>query len=480
MIVKKYIIFGAGHDGKELLAHLGKDKVAYFCDNNEDKVGMRIDGIKVIPFDEMIKLQEKYTIFIAVGFKQFIIRQFQKAGIKNYLLYESDGAKNDRVRNDEPMRIMDKNNEMNALLNYYLSLCSASMPIENFEEFRDIVKECKSKLSGEYAFHQSFYNESILYGHARALMEYAGILPIDYANFPLVRHGPFDAGTYPEMRTATIYWGEYEKEIYNTRYAYIPFFTVGPYIQYAKKIYSDKKMEDLKNKNGKTILIFPTHSSEKNLTYYDENVLIKKILNLYSKEYNKIFVCVYWCDVDKECYEVRRNGVQIVSSGFRWDYRFIKRLLTLLSLADDVVVYGFTSAAIYSLALKKNLHVYDAKESYQMCGYGKSVKTIYFHETEEYKKLTKILYGKFGDKIQELTAADEKLLNRYYGLDIHRTPEEIRLIYDISCDIWDNCNHIFRDYPLGVYKTYQMYQEEYEFKKLELLSNATGKRFYYA
>jgi hypothetical protein len=427
-----------------------------------------------------MEIHKKYTILLAVGFKQFIIRQFESAGISNYVLYENDGRKYSGCRNDDRNFVMNSKSKMNHMLGEAVSRCDDFVPIDDYLLFRGLVKEYMTRLKGEYAFNDSVYNESIMYGHGKALMEYAGIDKLDYANFPFVRHGVFAAGRYPEFHSAVIYSGEWEKRFYNERYSYIPAFTVGPYIQYAKNIYSENKLREKRVKNGKTALIFLSHNTEKNHTTYDEESIIKKILCDYTKRYDTILVCAYWCDVNKDCYDILyKNGIQIVSAGFRWDERFIRRLRTLYELTDDVIVYGFSSAAIYALAMKKKLYIYDINEKLTMNGYGNLVKTTYLHETKEYAELTRILYENFGDNNEKLSSLEEKLLNDLFGFDIYRTPDEIRCYYDISCDIWNNCNHVVRDYPIGVYKTYQKYQDIYDFDKLTILSKALGDRFYH-
>ncbi len=62
--MEKYIIFGAGHDGRSLCKLLGKEKVAFFCDNYLSQTIKEIDGIEVIPYEEL-KRQGAYPVIIA-------------------------------------------------------------------------------------------------------------------------------------------------------------------------------------------------------------------------------------------------------------------------------------------------------------------------------------------------------------------------------------------------------------------------------
>ena len=77
-----------------------------------------------------------------------------------------------------------------------------------------------------------------------------------------------------------------------------------------------------------------------------------------------------------------------------------------------------------------------------------------------------------------LSEEEKRKFDLYFGFDICKTPEEIRRIYEVSHDIWDNCEHLIRKYPFGVYKTYEQYQKNYDFEKLYTLTQSLGKGFW--
>ena len=82
-----------------------------------------------------------------------------------------------------------------------------------------------------------------------------------------------------------------------------------------------------------------------------------------------------------------------------------------------------------------------------------------------------------GKKV-DLIGKEKDNFKLYFGLEIFKTVEEVQMIYKVCSDIWDNCAHIEKDYPIGVYKTYQQYQKDYSFDKLEILSQSLGKGFW--
>ena len=172
---KKYIIFGSGKNGREVYNHLRKDEVAFFCDNNSEKIGQTIDGKDIISFSRLLEIYRDYTIILSVGNKFSVRRQFEQNNIKEYIEYQDDAIKEDIVPNDSLGRIMKADSPMNRLLNQYLDKCEEVDVLYNYIGFKELVVELKKQLKGEYAFYESAYNESLLYGHAKALMDYAEI-----------------------------------------------------------------------------------------------------------------------------------------------------------------------------------------------------------------------------------------------------------------------------------------------------------------
>lgn len=84
----KFIIFGSGMLGHEMLEALGNENVVCFCDNNPAFVGSEKYGKKVIAFD---KLKEKYSDSPVVicadmrkGWVYEIAKQCERNGIQDY------------------------------------------------------------------------------------------------------------------------------------------------------------------------------------------------------------------------------------------------------------------------------------------------------------------------------------------------------------------------------------------------------------
>ncbi len=478
---REYIIFGAGHDGMELLTHIDKDKIAFICDNNPEKIKNNIKGIKTISFQKLVEIHDEYTIILAVSSQRDIVkRQFEKHGIDNYIEYVSeDYLKQDNVFTHDNFWV--ENSSMTKLIRKYILNSQEINWFDDYDNYCEIVKECVSELNGEYAFYPSRFDESHLYGYAKAMMDYAGI-SIDYHNFPIVSHGIAYLGTHPSFMTAAITCGKYDKQLHNDYYPYIPVFAVGPYIQYARGIYNIEAVKKQRQKNGRTALVFMDHGAEQ--TQYaltiENSSLYNSIVRLKNR-YDKIIVCAYWINAGDEIYKMlHMAGVQVACCGFRFDEEFINRSRTLFDLADDVYVYGYTSALHSAIALHKPLFLFDLFSKSYSESLPSYVEYTDFYDAPEYDRYIHTINKGWGaEQLRELSHEEQDYINLHCGFDIKKSPDEIKTIYEISKSIWDNCDQNVLYYPIGVYKTYLQYQKDYDFKKLKCLTEAVGHKLWF-
>lgn len=94
---EKVILFGAGEEGIKAINYLGKDKVAFFVDNDKQKIGTSVQGVLVRSVDDL-KAQNGYKpLYISVSprYIKDIENQLDALGIENYggikTLIEKDG-----------------------------------------------------------------------------------------------------------------------------------------------------------------------------------------------------------------------------------------------------------------------------------------------------------------------------------------------------------------------------------------------------
>lgn len=88
-INKKVILFGSGEYGKKALDYLGADRVAYFCDNDPEKVGTFVNEKEVISFDQFLKIYSDYLVIISVYVRSAgaIAEQLKSNGVSEFITY---------------------------------------------------------------------------------------------------------------------------------------------------------------------------------------------------------------------------------------------------------------------------------------------------------------------------------------------------------------------------------------------------------
>ena len=85
---RKIILFGAGVYGKKALEYFGRDRIAYFADNNADITGTEVEGVEVISFGRLREIYRDYQIVISVSARTtpILAKQLEEAGISDYAI----------------------------------------------------------------------------------------------------------------------------------------------------------------------------------------------------------------------------------------------------------------------------------------------------------------------------------------------------------------------------------------------------------
>ena len=84
---KKIILFGASELGKKALIYFNKENVAFFCDNDINKIGIKINDIECIGFNKLLEIHKNYKIIITSMYEKEISEQLEKNNI-NYGIYK--------------------------------------------------------------------------------------------------------------------------------------------------------------------------------------------------------------------------------------------------------------------------------------------------------------------------------------------------------------------------------------------------------
>lgn len=328
--------------------------------------------------------------------------------IKDLILYSTNFRLNNEIKKN-----MDIFSEIDSIYD-----------IENLQE--NIAKYIKIKKSGVYAIRR-YGAESLHYGHIQTLYRYSNLELRNFAEMPLMEHGI----TYDGKHTVNMFnkgilaisQGDYMLKKLRKVNKRIPLFPIGPYIHYADQYYSQSKIEDLKKKNGRTMLVFPYHTYENSLNTTERpSEFVEKIVEIYNKSYDTLYVCSYWLDLESDIIKsFRDRGAKIVSAGARFDSNFLSRLKTIMTLSDVVYSDDIGTNIGYSMYLKKPFFILNSSESIE------SWRTKEFNE-----KRTEIIRA-FSDTSSRNVNVQKELYSLFWGGDESlKTPKEIKEILEFN------------------------------------------------
>ena len=473
-MIQKLILFGAGRNGMRALKKYGRERVAYFCDNDIQKQQTKIDGIPVISFDEMLKLyRDEYVIVVTPVNNAFLISQLELEEINDYLVFHDEEARFILECKEKQERCFEKEND---ILTKMVRESTKLDLLENTELLKKVSAEAlrRNKEEDFSLFYQGFDREKQLYGNLQALIEYAGISECERKYFPEMTHN--DAIKWYRMpfsyKSAVILSGTYYRDRIHKRAPWVPVFSIGPYIHYAGSIYNKEKIVSLKQKNGKTLLAFLPKTTEFDSKNFKREAFIDKLLGLYENSFETIWLCVYWADInDAVCEYAQKKGVHVVSAGLRWDVDFDRRLKTILELSDAIVCGDLGTFVSYAAYMQKPIGRININDN-------KTLNEKYLDDKERQIVLEDRLFveqfNTLFDEELRITDKQKQWLNEICGFDQIRDAEYVRKIFSITQDIWIQCEGDMYYYPEAVRQVYRQYDKKMEFDKMSILRTAVG------
>ena len=471
------IIFGAGNYGIEALQRYGRKVVHYFCDNDTQKIGTLIRGVPVINFDKMIEIHKSgHPIMICMEDYTAVVSQLEKNGVDDYLIYRRPGLPYISFDSPETEEYTTNNKWLEEI-----EIQSKELDLlEDVNEYRKLSEkvliECKDK--NKYARYMYSYQQEYYYGNTEALFEYGNVHD-DYKKFfPIVSH--FDIIPWYSMQfyynTATIVTGDYFKSAIQNRHAYLPVFCVGPYIHYAESYYDADRIEDKKKDIGRMMLVFLPHTVEGNPATYDGHRFIDKVLSNYKNSYDSFWMCVYWTDINTEvCNYAESKGIKIVSAGIRTDRLFLSRLKSMMELADSIVCGDAGTFLSYASYMGKPIALISIDEK----DYSRMAITRFESERKalfEFEDFIDFMntFNELFDESPRLDNKQKAWLSKYSDSNKIRDGKYIRMVSEISYDLWKESGWNVDEYPHAIHKTFRGYEIDREFEKMSILQEAVG------
>lgn len=203
---------------------------------------------------------------------------------------------------------------------------------------------------------------------------------------------------------------------------------IGPYIKYAQNRLSKEKFDAMKKELGKTLLVFPAHSSvDRTQVNFDQLSLIKKI-NSVKKNHgiNTVFVNLFYADCTKEAIEFYENeGFKVCSAGFWLSGNFVSNLRTIIELSDFTMSNRMGTHIGYCISLGRPHFVFKQDHSEDFIGM-KGIEDL--QQVTENEYLTDLdverVESAFLEEKFEITEEQLAIVREYWGNNFY-TPDEL-------------------------------------------------------
>ena len=210
-------------------------------------------------------------------------------------------------------------------------------------------------------------------------------------------------------------------------------YTIGQFIHYANSLLTKDQIAEEKERLGKNLLVFPSHSIAGMIKQFDYEGFCNQIKEV-AKDYDSVRICTYYMDVRlKHHLPYEREGFEIVTAGHFNDYNFLPRLKSIIQTSDMTMSNDIGSHLGYCIYLNKphflassdvkfsNQKEHNHAIAYQM---GQVVK----EKNKKSENIAKIkdLFSTYDDKI---TTDQYELISYLWGFDCIKTPDELKKIF---------------------------------------------------
>lgn len=206
-------------------------------------------------------------------------------------------------------------------------------------------------------------------------------------------------------------------------------FAIGPYIAYANSLLDTEDIARIRIELGRTLVVFPSHSISGIQSIFDIGHLIDSILCFKDRHhFESVVVCLYWSDVlQGRAHHYLKSGFKVVSAGHIDDPLFLRRLRSILLLADYSYSNSVGTHVGYSvfLGVPHTIELQDVSHSATGDSRGLSdsseESTSRFAETSHVARLFRVYST-------EISQQQYDICVKYFGFDCVRSPEQLHAV----------------------------------------------------
>jgi predicted O-methyltransferase YrrM/Flp pilus assembly protein TadD len=281
------------------------------------------------------------------------------------------------------------------------------------------------------------YKPNDYYGHATILKHYANLPP----GYPLkcsIEHGPsidniiWDNdlnAPLPGMlifapRRLPLLRGRTNRAL----------FAIGPLVQYAEPDLTEEGMAAERKRLGRNLLVFPGHSTHWADSQYDLDGFCKTIAAI-GRNFDSVRICLGWKEVLRGQMELfEKHGFECVTAGHMFDPRFHSRLKTIIMLAHTAYTNDPGSHVGYCVLFGKPVWVEPVEIEWktEIPVLQKFYAQHKGATTHSRANVVRLFAGRPG----AVTGEQRAFVNHFWGATTHRTPEELRTIFEILEDMY--------------------------------------------
>ena len=272
--------------------------------------------------------------------------------------------------------------------------------------------------------------DNSLYGTGDALLNYS-----DYKKdiMGIIEHGVNFSNSVPSEKAVDglngiITFNQRRVDILKEHYD-LKVYKIGPYIHYCNPLFSDEIIAQEKQKNGKTLVVFPSHSIKGVHSNYDEQDLIAKIDHI-KKEYNfdTVLLSFYFVDINAGAHiPFEKHGFKIITPGHKHDKNYLRRLKYIISLADVTMSNEIGTILGYCIYLNKPHYLYVQEIKYTG---DNASKEFYDERLRTYKISEAEINSVFNYYSEEISDAQLDIYEKYWGATEIKNKQEIFDILD--------------------------------------------------
>ena len=303
-----------------------------------------------------------------------------------------------------------------------------------------VLKEFQRKVKEEQEVFSTFdvnWSNTHIYGIWQGIFGAESVGRALY--LPAVEHGLiFHDDVFTDIRTTArqtiATFSDFRKSIIQKK-IHRPVFCVGPYTHYCKGFYSEDRLAEEKIKLGKTLLVFPTHSTDTSELSIDQKNFLNNLRKT-AKAYDSVLINTFWWNINDPLIQaLESEGYHIISCGFRDDPMFLQRLKSYIRLADFAIGDSIGTHVGYCV---------DAGVPFSYQNVGTNVILLEAEElkTQDFKQVQVNKIQEAFDHAEEISPEILKICNYYWGQNQVKTKTEIQKIKEISEEL-TNLDHGF-------------------------------------